>query len=111
MAIPHAASGQVVDIRPLGAGLKQSMTTTLIKTDKLEVIRLVLPAGKEIPPHQVTGEITVQCLEGVVGFSAQGKTTVLEAGKLLYLSGSELHALKGIEDSSVLVTVLLEKKA
>jgi quercetin dioxygenase-like cupin family protein len=111
MAIPHATSGQIVEVRPLGEKLKQSVTTTLIKTDKLEVIRLVLPAGKEIPPHQVTGEITVQCLEGVVGFSAQGGTTVLEPGQLLYLSGSELHALKGIEDASVLVTILLEKSA
>jgi quercetin dioxygenase-like cupin family protein len=111
MAIPHATSGQVVDIRPLGEKLKQSVTTTLVKTDKLEVIRLVLPAGKDIPHHQVTGEITVQCLEGLVGFTAQGQTKVLEAGQLLYLSGSELHALKGVEDSSVLVTILLEKKA
>ena len=111
MAIPHATSGQVVDIRPLGDKLKQSVTTTLVKTDKLEVIRLVLPAGKEIPHHQVTGEITVQCLEGVVGFTAHGQTTVLEPGQLLFLSGSEPHAVKGIEDSSVLVTILLEKKA
>jgi quercetin dioxygenase-like cupin family protein len=85
--------------------------TTLVKTDKLEVIRLVLPADKEIPHHQVTGEITVQCLEGSVSFIAQGQTKVLEAGQLLFLSGSELHALKGVEDSSVLVTILLEKKA
>ena len=109
MAIPHATSGQLVDVRPLGAKLKQSITTTLVKTDNLEVIRLVLPAGKEIPPHQVTGEITVQCLEGRVGFTAHGQTNVLEAGRLLYLSGSELHALKGIEDASVLVTIRLEK--
>lgn len=112
MAIPHATSGQVVDVRPLGAKLKQSVTTTLVKTGKLEVIRLVLPAGKEIPHHQVTGEITVQCLEGMVSVAAdEGQTKVLEAGQLLYLSGSELHALKGVEDSSVLVTILLEKKS
>ncbi len=69
MAIPHAKPGQSVDIRPLGEKLKVSVTTTLVKTKKLEVIRLVLPAGKEIPPHHVGGEITVQCLEGAVSFS------------------------------------------
>lgn len=110
MAIPHATSGQVIHIGPVGERLKQSVTTTLVKTDKLEVIRLVLPAGKEIPQHQVAGEITVQCLEGVVGCSAQGQTTILEAGQLLYLSATEPHALKGIEDSSVLVTILLDKQ-
>jgi quercetin dioxygenase-like cupin family protein len=110
MALPHATSGQIIDIRPLGDKLKQSLTTTLVKTDKLEIIRLVLPAGKEVPQHQVAGEITVQCLEGMVGFSVQGQTKVLQAGQLLYLSGTELHGLRGIEDSSVLVTILLEKK-
>lgn len=111
MAIPHATSGQTIDIRPLGAKLKEATTTTLIKTDTLEVIRLVLPAGKDIPQHQVSGEITVQCLEGRVNFTVQGQTKVLQTGQLLYLSGAEAHGLKGIEDSSVLVTILLKKKA
>jgi quercetin dioxygenase-like cupin family protein len=108
MAIPHATSGQIIDIRPLGASLKQTVTSTIIKTDRLEVIRLVLPAGKDIPQHQVSGEITVQCLEGKINFTAQGQAKVLQAGQLLYLSGSESHGLKGIEDSSALVTILLK---
>ena len=60
MAIPHAHSGQVIDLRPLGAGLKQAVTTTVVKTDHVEVIRLILHAGKEIPHHKVSGEILVQ---------------------------------------------------
>jgi hypothetical protein len=46
MAITHATTGQVLDIRPLGPALATSVTTTLVKTDRLEIIRLVLPAGK-----------------------------------------------------------------
>ncbi len=107
MAIPHAAPGQVIDVRPLGSALRQSLTTTLIKTARLEVIRLVLPAGKDIPPHKVAGEITVQCLEGRVAFTALGRTQELAAGQMLYLPGHELHSLRGLEDASVLVTILL----
>jgi quercetin dioxygenase-like cupin family protein len=107
MAVPHAAPGQVIDVRPLGSALRQSLTTTLIKTARLEVIRLVLPAGKDIPPHKVAGEITVQCLEGRVAFTALGRTQELAAGQMLYLPGHELHALRGLEDASVLVTILL----
>ena len=110
MSIPHAKPNEIVPL-PLGTALADSRTTTLVKTDDLELIRLVVHADKEIPIHQAHGEITVQCLEGLVSFAAQGQTKVLEAGQLLYLSGSELHALKGVEDSSVLVTILLEKKA
>jgi quercetin dioxygenase-like cupin family protein len=107
MAIPHAKPGEALDIRPLGAALARSITTTLVKTATLEVVRLVLPAGKEIPTHRVSGEITVQCLEGRVAFTAGDATQELAAGHLLYLSGGEPHALRSIEDASVLVTILL----
>ena len=109
MAIPHAASGQVIDVRPLGSAIPQSVTTTLVKTKQLEVIRLVLPAGKEIPSHQVPGEITVQCLEGDVEFRAAGQSQVLSTGQLLYLSGNEPHSLMAIQDASVLVTIQLDR--
>ena len=107
MAVPHATPGQAIDIRPLGPALSRTVTTTLVKTDRLEVIRLVVPAGKEIPSHKVAGEITVQCLEGRVAFTAQGDTRELQAGQMCYLSGGEEHSVKGIEDASVLVTILL----
>lgn len=111
MAIPHAKSGQIIDIRPLGDRVKRSSTTTLVKTDELEVLRLVLPAGKEIPPHQTPGEITVQCLEGTVNFTSAGQTQVLQAGQMMYLSGEELHSVTAIDDASVLVTILLKQKS
>jgi quercetin dioxygenase-like cupin family protein len=69
MAIPHAQSGEVIDIRPLGSALAQARTSTLAKTKALEIIRLVIPAGKDIPGHKAQGEITVQCLEGRVAFT------------------------------------------
>jgi quercetin dioxygenase-like cupin family protein len=107
MAIPHAAPGQVIDVRPLGPALPNTVTTTLIKTPRLEVLRLVVPAGKEIPAHKVAAEITVQCLEGRVSFTALGQARELQGGEMLYLPGGEEHSLKGIEDASVLVTILL----
>jgi quercetin dioxygenase-like cupin family protein len=108
MSIPHATSGDVV-LLPLGSTLGTSKTTTLVKTSALELIRLILPAGKEIPSHQAPGEITVQCLEGRVAFTALGMTQDLRSGELLYLAAGEPHAVKGIENSSLLVTLLLPK--
>ena len=107
MAIHHAAPAEVFDVRPVGATIKESKTTVLVKTDTLEVIRIVLPAGKQLPPHRVEGEITVQCLEGRLIFDADGTEHELAQGQMLYLAGGTTHALRGIEDSSVLVTILL----
>ncbi|MCE9524965.1 MAG: cupin domain-containing protein [Planctomycetales bacterium] len=107
MAITHANSGDVIDIRPLKSALAQARTTTLVKTETLEIIRLVVPAGKEIPRHQAPGEITVQCLEGRVTFIAGDESRELEVGQLVYLAKQVPHALRGIEDASVLVTIML----
>lgn len=107
MSIPHAAPGEVVDIRPLGSALRDTVTTVLVKTDELEVIRLVVAAGKEIPPHQAKGTITVQCLEGRVAFVIDGQTSELAAGHLLYLPPGTRHAVQGLEDACVLLTIRL----
>jgi len=107
MAMSHANSGEVIDIRPLGSALAQARTTTLVKTKTLEIIRLVIPSGKDIPGHQAHGEITVQCLEGRVAFNIGNTRRELEAGQFLYLSSEEPHSLHGIEDASVLLTILL----
>lgn len=107
MAIHHATSAEVFDIRPLGARLRGAITNVLVKTDTLEVIRIVLPAGKQLPPHRVEGEITVQCLEGRIEFDADGTLHELTQGQMLFLAGGATHALRGIDDSSVLVTILL----
>ncbi|MEJ8827449.1 cupin domain-containing protein [Variovorax humicola] len=106
MAIHHALSGELIDVRPFGADLENTTTRSLYKSGHLQVLRVILRAGKAMPAHQVPGEITVQCLEGCIEFTA-GKVQSMRGGDLICLAGGELHALKALEDSSALVTVLL----
>ena len=110
MSIKHAKSGESIQL-PLRAKLRKSKSMTLVKTAGLELIRLVLPAGKEIPSHKAPGEITVQCLEGRVAFTVEGHTQELTAGQLLYLTAGQPHFVKGIEDSSLLLTLLLPQNS
>src|SRR5262245_22010664 len=107
MAIPHAQPGEPIALAPLGSAITSTKTATLAKTSALELIRLVLPAGKVIPEHKVAGELTFQCLEGEIELSAHGKTQLLSAGMLLWLSGSEPHAVHAVNDASALVTIVL----
>jgi|SRR6185312_5181285 len=110
MAIPHAQPGQVIDVRPLGAALASTQTNTLIRTTEFEVIRLIVPSGKQIQEHKAKGDIVVHCLEGEVAFTVAGSTQNLHAGELLFLRTGEPHSVMGIEDSSILLTVLLPRK-
>jgi quercetin dioxygenase-like cupin family protein len=107
MAIHHASSGELIDILPLKGKLKTTPTKTLFKSNHLEVSRTVLLAGKDVPPHHVAGEMTVQCLEGRVELTAAGATKLTRPGDLICLAGGETYALKAIDDSSILITMLL----
>ena len=109
MALSHANSGQPIDIRPFGSALPSERTSALFKSDEFEVMRIVLLAGRSTPPHKVPGEITVQCLEGRIEVTADGHAQILDAGHLLYLSGGVMHSLLGLQDASVLVTIVLRK--
>jgi quercetin dioxygenase-like cupin family protein len=106
MAVTHAKPGEVIDIRPFGSSLPAAKTTALFKTQSVEVIRMVMPTGKEISEHEAPGTLIVQCLEGRVAFTASGKTEELHAGQLLYLEAQEPHAVRCIEDASFLLTIL-----
>ena len=108
MALAHPNPNEVIDLSPLGPLLPDHKTYTLFKSEQLEVLRLVLPAGKVIAEHRAPGEITVQCLEGAVEFEVHGEARELRAGHMLYVAAREPHALKAIEDSSVLVTIQLK---
>jgi quercetin dioxygenase-like cupin family protein len=109
MAIPHASPGQIVDVTPLGSRLPSEKTSALFKSQDLEVMRLVLQAGKSLPPHKVPGEITIQCIEGALNIGTDGQNHVLRPGNLLYLSGNALHNVLALEDSSAIVTVALRR--
>jgi quercetin dioxygenase-like cupin family protein len=110
MSIPHAKPGQIMSARPLGPALATTATQTLVRASDVEVIRLIAPAGKEIQQHKAKGEIVVQCLEGQVAFTALGKTQNLQAGEFLYLPAGEPHSITGVDNASILLTILLPKK-
>ncbi|HBN79495.1 MAG TPA: cupin [Planctomycetaceae bacterium] len=108
MAIHHAQPGEVIDVLPLADAFAASKTTTLIKSPHVEVIRMVLSAGKVISEHKAPGEIIVQCLEGNITFTTMGEPKKLRKGDMLYLSAGEPHALEAIEDSSFLLTIVAQ---
>ena len=109
MAINHAISGEQIVVRPFGDQLPEAKTVALFKSEDLEVIRLVLLAGKSMPPHKVAGEITIQCLEGRLDVTVEGRSHVLDPGQLLFLSGHLMHGVVALENASALVTIALRK--
>jgi nucleotide-binding universal stress UspA family protein len=77
-----AKPGTIVNVQPLGAALSSARTRTLAIADDLEIIRLMVPAGKQIPEHKTKGTVVVHCLEGQVAFTTFGRTQNLQPGEL-----------------------------
>jgi quercetin dioxygenase-like cupin family protein len=107
MAQAHAESGQLVSVLPLGTRLRGSKTTAVLKAPQLEIVRLVLLAGKGLVEHAAPGEISLQCIEGCIDFTLPGAVQRMRAGDLIHLQAGQPHALMAVEDSSALLTIRL----
>jgi quercetin dioxygenase-like cupin family protein len=107
MALPHAESGERIALRRSEDDIASFTSVALAKTEHMELIRLMLPKGKELPEHAVDGEISLVCLEGELAVHAEARTTVLGPGDMLWLKGRVPHAVLANEDAVGLLTILL----
>ena len=107
MALPHAQPLDVIGAAPSGAALPGSVSTSLLKTRRLQLLHLVLPARRDQPEHHVDDECTIHCLEGDVEVRMPGGTRRLGPGQLVVLPAQQKHSLSARADSAVLVTLLL----
>lgn len=107
MAILHLSSGEVVNIRPLGADLDETSTNAFFKDPHLEVMRIFLPSGKRMAKHAVDGPITLQCIEGEVDVITGDTHKVIRSDDILYLAAGIAHELVAIRNTSILVTIVL----
>ncbi len=108
MALPHAQVRDVIDVSPLGDRLAKAVSTSLLKTARIQLLHLVLPMHHDQPPHHVDDECTIHCLEGELEVVMPGGTRRLRPGNLVVLSGGETHSLRALSDCAVLVTLLLK---
>lgn len=108
MALPHAQLLDVISVRPLGEALNEAVSTSLLKTDRIQLLHLVLPEHYDQPEHHVDDECTLHCLEGDVEVSMPSGTRRLRAGNLVVLPAKQRHSLRARSVSAVLVTLLLD---
>ena len=110
MSESAAKPGQMVEVGPLGKLLQAQQQTLLIRTNGVEIIQLVIPAGEQVPTHEAQGEIILHCLEGHVTLAVGGESRELKAGQLLYLIVNEPFSIQGIEAASLLATIILPRE-
>ena len=107
MATPHVGSGEVVSLPGLCSDVMHATTQALMKSRQLEIVRIVLHAGKNLPEHQVEGELTLQCLKGLCILATPERTVSLKEGDWVHLQAHEPHALTAVADTVMLLTLRL----
>ncbi len=110
MAIPHAKSGDLVNINDFTAAPGSNTSVTLVRDQHIEIFRLVLSAGTQMQEHSAAGAMTVQCLKGDLDFTCHGRTQTLLPGDLIYLNDGTPHALHSRHEAIVLITLILRRK-
>ncbi|MEJ7928687.1 cupin domain-containing protein [Ramlibacter sp. AN1015] len=109
MALPHADLLDVINVNPLGPNLVDAFSTSLIKTERIQLLHLVLPQRQDQPEHHVDFESVIHCLEGQVEVVMPGGTRTLRPGTLVVLPPKQRHSLRARTDCAVLVTLLLDR--
>jgi len=107
MALPHAQPLDIVNVAPQGEKLQGSVSTSLIKTERIQLLHMVLPAHKDVPEHHVDEECTIHCLEGTVEVVMPGGVRQLDAGNVVLLPAKQRHSLRARTHCALLVTLLL----
>jgi quercetin dioxygenase-like cupin family protein len=106
MALHHATSGEVIDLRAFADDVRNTRTSALVKSDSFEAIQLVVRAGAQIDAHEVAGQLTLLCMEGRVTIGLQDGAVELSAGQWVFFDGGVRHSVDAIEDSSLLLTII-----
>lgn len=107
MALHHVAARETFHLRSVedpGAN-----TAAVVKTDRFEVAQLLLRKGDVIAAHAVPGYATIHCVKGCVTLDVGGQVR-LSAGDWIYLDRGERHSVLAHEDSSLLVTILFDRR-
>jgi len=77
----------------------------LFSSPECRLIALDLGGGEELPEHHVRERAVVQVISGRVAIHASGDTVECEAGTLVTFDPGERHALHGIDDARLLLTL------
>jgi quercetin dioxygenase-like cupin family protein len=106
MALHHAQLNEVVDLLHSPDPAHEAMSTSVLKTAHLQLIRLQLRQGQALHDHHVDDHLTLHCLSGEAEVDVQGQTHVLRPQHVIALAPHERHAVRATRDASLLLTLV-----
>jgi quercetin dioxygenase-like cupin family protein len=81
------------------------VSRTILRTPNSRVVLFGFSPGQELTEHTSTHHAMVQVLSGECEFSLSGKPHPLKAGDFLYMPPGLPHAVKAVDQFSMLLTL------
>ena len=103
----------VLDLPRVQAQIKQELAwhrsdrnaLTLLQADGLRLVQIAPHEGAEMKKHAAPGIISVQVLEGHLGFQAEGQTVEMKPWQLLTLQANLPYSVVARQESVFLLTM------
>jgi len=78
---------------------------TVFKTDGMRIVLIALHKDAVIEEHATNAIISLQVMNGKIGFDAEGKKFILKKGEIITLHRNLPHKVLAIRKSVILLTV------
>lgn len=88
---------------PYVLGTKSKQAGRIFGEQQFDVMNIQLQTGEEIPSHKADEDVLIIVKSGKVAFTVEGQETELTSETLLHMSPSEIHSLRAVEDTDVIV--------
>lgn len=90
-------------MKKLSANILDGKFEHLLDEDKLQITHLQIKQGEEIPSHKSDKNVVVVIYKGKVDFVGENGNEIIVPGDIINMEANELHALKAIDDSDLMV--------
>lgn len=80
---------------------------TVFKSDLMRIVLIGLHKNGELKTHTAPGQISVQCLEGNIVFTAEAQSVDLQKGQMISLHPRIPHSVVAKEESFFLLTIAM----
>jgi quercetin dioxygenase-like cupin family protein len=78
---------------------------TLARSGRMRLVLVTLNAGVEVGTHQADSPLTIQPIQGRIGFRVHGEEFQLRAGEVLFFEPGEAHDIRALEETALLMTI------
>ncbi len=90
-------------MKKLSANILDGKFEHLLDENKLQITHLQIKQGEEVPSHKSDKNVVVVIYKGKVDFVGENGNEIIVPGDIITMKANEVHALKAINDSDLMV--------